>query len=233
MPQTKKTSGKKPVSRTKSAGTGGKKTSQKKKTAGTKPQENAFLPQLTPVILIVCAVLIEVCVIVNQGVVGQAVRRVLTGLFGASIHALFLLMILRAILLYHDRAEGHSIGRSFATAAMQVLLAAFQHVLNGGTEAKDALDVALYYENGQALFGGGAVGGVPGQLLLLGVGRICSVIILAALLLLVALYIAGLTPRGVAVFFAYSVGRIADRVREKRAAAAQTTELEESTVVSQ
>ena len=208
-----------------------KKTSAKssKKKTGTKKQaagrtktgsggENSFLPQITPLILVVAAVLIAVCVIVDQGVLGHGIRDVLAGLFGGGVYALPVLLLIRAFFLRRDREEGRAFSRSVSACAFGVTLSALLHVLSSdAASAALPVDPARYYEAGRALEGGGAVGGIPGQLLLEGFGRVFGLIVLYALLLFVGLYIAGVSPRGVAVTVAYHADRMIEAFKAKRA----------------
>ncbi|MBQ3860603.1 MAG: hypothetical protein II779_08740, partial [Clostridia bacterium] len=85
MPQKKTTAG------------SGRRKSGKPKTPAKKSakSENSFLPQITPLILAAAAILIAVCVIVDQGVVGHGLRDVLAGLFGGAVYALPVLLLIR------------------------------------------------------------------------------------------------------------------------------------------
>ena len=218
MPETKKKKGKSAGSGSRS---GGKKSSAGrsggKKAAARKP-ENAFFPQIAPLILAACAVLTGVCVMVDQGVIGHGIRGVITGLFGGASYALPVLLLVRALFLNRDREEGRSAGRSVSAGAVLILLAMTVHILGGGVSTVEA---KVHYEAGQSLTGGGVVGGVLGQLLLRGFGRVFSVIVLFAALLLLCLYIAGISPRGVWVAAVYHADRLVDRIREKREAEAE------------
>ncbi len=209
MPQKKTTAG------------SGRRKSGKPKTPAKKSakSENSFLPQITPLILAAAAVLIAVCVIVDQGVVGHGLRDVLAGLFGGAVYALPVLLLIRAIFLRRDREEGRAFSRSVSACAFAVCFAMLLHVLaSDPISAKQPVDPGQYYDAGKLLAGGGAVGGIPGQLLLEGFGRVFGLIVLISALLFVGLYIAGVSPRGVAVAVAYHADRLIEACKARRAA---------------
>ena len=212
MPETKKKKGKNTGSRSAKSG----KTAGKKKTAASR--DNAFLPQIAPLILVACAVLIAVCVILDQGVISHGIRGVLTGLLGGAVYALPMLLLVRALLLNRDIGEGRSISRSVSAAAVLVFLAMTLHILGKGSPVTEA---KIHYAEGKTLTGGGVLGGVLGQLLIRGFGPVISLIVLFSLLLFLCLYIVGISPRGVWAALAYHASRLADTIREKREAEAQ------------
>ena len=83
----------------------------------------------------------------------------------------------------------------------------------GGGEHE--LSLKLHYADGMRLVGGGAVGGILGELLFRGFGKVCSVIILAAVIVILSLYVAGLTPKGIYIWIAYHI-KFAGGKRERR-----------------
>ena len=218
MPKTKnpKSSGKTETKK-KTAGAKTKK-STPKETAAKRSDESSFLSQLTPYILAAVAVLTAVCVIVDEGVVGRGIRDVLAGLFGTAVYALPLLLLVRCLFWNRDREEGRGGIRTLCTAVLAILLSMLSHILGGGYAT---LDARVHYHAGADLWGGGVVGGVLGELLLRGFGRVFSLIVLFAAVVLLALYIVGVTPRGVAVFLAYHLDRILENRRAKKAAEAE------------
>ncbi len=218
MPKTKNTkSSGKTETKQKTSGAKTKKTASKQNTV-RKPDENSFLAQLTPYILAAVAVLLAVCVIVDEGVVGRGIRDVLAGLFGMAVYVLPLLLLVRCLFWNRDREEGRGGIRSLCTAVLAVLSAMLSHILGGGYAT---LDARVHYEAGADLWGGGVIGGVLGELLLMGFGRVFSLIVLFVAVVLLALYIAGITPRGVAVFIAYHLDRFLEARRAKKAEEAE------------
>ncbi len=198
-----------------------KNTSTKKKAAEVqaprkqeKP-ESSFVNQAAPYLMAVFAVLIAVCVIMGEGTVGGTIRDVLTGLFAGAAYALPVFILIRTFLWKRDIAEGQNTGRNICTFVVFILLAALLHTLGGG-EAN--FDIKTHYADGMDLIGGGVVGGVIGQLLVKGFGKVCTLIIIFAAMILLALYIAGITPRGVYIYVAYKIKFASERREERRAA---------------
>ncbi|MBQ3815211.1 MAG: hypothetical protein II836_04080, partial [Clostridia bacterium] len=138
MPKTKnpKSSGKTEPSK-KSSGAKTKK-STAKGAAAKRSDENSFLSQLTPYILAAVAVLLAVCVIVDEGVVGRGIRDVLAGLFGTAVYVLPLLLLVRCLFWNRDREEGRGGVRTLCTAVLAILAAMLSHILGGGYESLDA-----------------------------------------------------------------------------------------------
>lgn len=216
MPQSKsnkKTTGK--VAAGKSAKTASKttrnNTASKEKSKNT--SENTFLYQAAPYIIAVVAVLIAVCVIAGEGSVGGGVRGILTGLFAGGAYVLPVMILLRTILWNRDVEEGQNTGRTTATAIVFVILTMILHALAGG---ESTLSPKIHYADGKDLVGGGVIGGFFGELLMMGFGKVCSLIIMFAAAVLLSLYIAGITPRGVFIYIAYKIKYAGEKREEKR-----------------
>ncbi len=212
MPQTKKT-GKTPAKK-KTA------TKSKPKTDRSKGGENSFFSHAAPFIIVALAVLVAVCVIVDEGVVGKGIRGVLCGLFGGGAYALPLFLLVRALFWNRDREEQRNVGRTSATAIEVLLLCMLLHFIFARESAVPVLrtlDAKVLWSEGARLTGGGVTGGILGELMRRGFGPAFSVIVLSIAMLLLALYIAGLTPRGAAAAIAYHASRLAEKRRERKA----------------
>lgn len=212
MPQTKKTTGT-------ARKTAGKKTAAKKqtKTAPAKSARNAdsyeFLSQAAPYILAAVAILLAVCIVIGEGRVGGGIKDFFTGLFSGAAYALPLFILVRAFLWKRDSAEGQNYGRNSCTVIVFLCLTMLLHIVGGG---ENELSLKLHYGDGMRLVGGGAVGGILGELLFRGFGKVCSVIILAAVIVILSLYVAGLTPKGIYIWIAYHI-KFAGEKRAERA----------------
>ena len=212
MPQTKKTTGT-------ARKTAGKKTAAKKqtKTAPAKSARNAdsyeFLSQAAPYILAAVAILLAVCIVIGEGRVGGGIKDFFTGLFSGAAYALPLFILVRAFLWKRDSAEGQNYGRNSCTVIVFLCLTMLLHIVGGG---ENELSLKLHYGDGMRLVGGGAVGGILGELLFRGFGKVCSVIILTAVIVILSLYIAGLTPKGIYIWIAYHI-KFAGEKRAERA----------------
>jgi len=221
MPQTKNT---KPASnknakstRKKSAPAGkktGKNTSKAAPAKVSAPRDYTFLIQAAPYILALAAVLIGVCVVIGEGKVGGGIRGIFTGLFAGGAYALPLLLLVRAYFWNRDNEEGQATAKSACLTIVFVLLTMLLHVLGGGN---NTIDVKNFYAEGCELIGGGVVGGVLGELLLRGFGKVCTLIILITAILFLSLYVAGVTPRGLVIWIAYKIKFSGEKRAEKRA----------------
>ena len=200
-----------------------KNTNTKKKAAEAKvtkkPEkqsaEPSFVNQAAPYLMAVFAVLIAVCVIMGEGAVGGTIRDVLTGLFAGAAYALPVFILIRTFLWKRDVSEGQNTGRNICTFIVFILLAALLHTLGGG---ETSFDIKTHYTDGINLVGGGVFGGMIGLLLVKGFGKVCTLIIIFAAMILLSLYIAGITPRGVYIYIAYKIKFASERREEKRAA---------------
>ena len=220
MPQTKNTKS----STNKSAKSSSAK-SQKTKAAAKSSQKAAhdkntalrdytFLIQAAPYILALAAVLIGVCVVIGEGKVGGGIRDIFTGLFAGGAYALPILLLVRAYFWNRDNEEGQTAAKSACLTIVFVLLTMLLHVLGGGD---NTIDVKKYFADGCSLIGGGVVGGVLGELLLRGFGKVCTLIILFTAILFLTLYAVGVTPRGLVIWIAYKIKFSGEKRAEKRA----------------
>ena len=215
MAQTKKNTGS-------SRSSAGKNTAAKKQTKAAstkktqmneKSETNDLLSQAAPYILAIAAILFSVCIIFGEGKVGGGIKNFFTGLFSGAAYAFPLFMLLRAFLWKRDVAQGLNYSRNTCTLIVFLCLTMFLHIVGNGA---NEFDVKLQYANGMNLVGGGAVGGILGELLYRGFGKVCSIIILTAAILILSLYIAGLTPKGIYIWIAYHI-KYAGEKRAERA----------------
>lgn len=174
--------------------------------------EASIISQLTPYILAVFALLSAACVIVGEGQVGGGVRGILTGLFGGAAYALPVFILVRALIWNRDAREGRVTSRSASMTIVFLMLTMLLHITAGG---QNTLDVKTHYAEGNILSGGGVFGGVLGELLMKGFGKVCSLIIIIAVILILALYIWGMTPRGLFILIAYKI-KFANEKRAER-----------------
>lgn len=220
MPQTKNTksstnksakSSSAKSQKTKAAAKSSQKAAHDKNTA---PRDYTFLIQAAPYILALAAVLIGVCVVIGEGKVGGGIRDIFTGLFAGGAYALPILLLVRAYFWNRDNEEGQTAAKSACLTIVFVLLTMLLHVLGGGD---NTIDVKKYFADGCSLIGGGVVGGVLGELLLRGFGKVCTLIILFTAILFLTLYAVGVTPRGLVIWIAYKIKFSGEKRAEKRA----------------
>lgn len=170
--------------------------------SASREHSSAFIDKSVPYFLGVAAVLIGVCVIFGEGWFGGAIKNALTGVFAGAAYALPVVLIIRALLWKRDTDEGLRGGRTVCTVIVYALVTMLLHLVGGG---EGSFSISAHYANGKSLVGGGVVGGLLGQLIESGFGKTASLIIVITSLVLLSLYVAGLTPRGVFIWIAYKI----------------------------
>lgn len=178
------------------------------------PYEEGFVYQLTPYIVSLFALLLAVCIIAGEGKIGGGIRGILAGLFSGAAYVLPVFILIRALTWRRDIEDGAFAARSACMGVVYILLAMLLHILGGGDTV---LTPSVHYADGQYFVGGGIVGGLLGELLVRGFGKVCSLIILFAAMILLILYVAGMTPRGVCIYIAYKIKVTLDERRERLA----------------
>ncbi len=191
------------------------------------PYEEGFVHQLTPYIISLFALLLAVCIIAGEGKIGGGIRGVLAGLFSGAAYVLPVCILVRALTWRRDLEDGAFAARSACMGVVYILLAMLLHILGGGDSS---LSPAVHYADAQDFVGGGVIGGLFGELLVRGFGRVCSLIILLAAMVLLILYIAGMTPRGVCIYMAYKIKVALDKRRERLAEQQNPSRMEQRRV---
>ncbi len=205
-----------------------KKTSAKKNDVPVEREdglsaEEGFFHQLTPYFVALFALLLAVCIIAGEGRIGGGIRNFLAGLSSGAAYVLPVFLLVRALMWRRDIEDGAFAPRSACLGVVYVLLAMLLHILGGGDAT---LIPSVHYADGKDFVGGGLLGGLFGELLIRGFGKVCSLIILFAATVLLALYVAGMTPRGLCIYIAYKIKVSMDNRRD-RLAEQQTSERRE------
>lgn len=193
-----------------------KKTSSKKqskKTETVKREKNNVLIQVAPYILAVIAIFLAVCIVIGEGTLGGGLKDIFTGLFSGAAYAVPIFLLIRAYLWKRDVEAGQLYGRNCCTVIVFVCLTMLLHLVGGGM---DELSLKIHYSSGKNLVGGGAVGGILGELFFMGFGKVCSIIIITALMVMLTLYVFGVTPKGIYIWIAYHI-KFAGEKRAERA----------------
>ena len=210
-----------------------RKTSAKKTDAPVReeraevPYEEGFVHQLTPYIISLFALLLAVCIIAGEGKIGGGIRGVLAGLFSGAAYVLPIFILVRALTWRRDLEDGAFAARSACMGVVYILLAMLLHILGGGDSS---LSPGIHFADGQNFVGGGVIGGLFGELLVRGFGRVCSLIILLAAVILLVLYVAGMTPRGACIYMAYKIKVALDKRRERLAEQQNPSRMEQRRV---
>lgn len=167
--------------------------------------------QLMPFIWAVAAVFTAVCLLTDGvGIVGEGLRSLLFGLFAGAAYTLPLYFALAAFMWHSDSERGMIPWKIVCFTVTFCLSDVMLHFFTGGAAT---LSPVQHYRAGLAHEGGGAVGGVLGELMMRGFGRSLSLVLLFALLFLFALLMFGITPRGLWVLIAYKIKMSRERAR--------------------
>lgn len=174
--------------------------------------EDSFVHQLAPYLVALFALLLAVCIIAGEGKIGGGVRSLFAGLFSGAAYVLPVFILIRAFTWRRDIEDGAFAARTACLFVVYVLLSSLLHILGGGAKT---LIPAVHFVDGRDFVGGGFFGGLIGELLVRGFGKVCSLIILFAAMALLVLYVAGMTPRSVLIWAAYSIKVAMDKRRTR------------------
>lgn len=191
------------------------------------PDPDRLLHQIIPYILVVAAIFLLVCFVLTDavglerpmGIIGHALRSLLTGLWSWAAFYIPLLMLYLAVIWRRtiaERTTGYKIG--FALTCI-TLCSALVEVFAIREAAEPKINPVALWQEGCAIRGGGLLGGIVGQLCFRGFGFVGTLIVVIALLLVFIMFFFGLTPSAIVLYIRYAL-----KVRaEKRAAHAGET----------
>ena len=186
-----------------------------------KERAKSFIHSAIPFVVIVCAVFFAVCLFVPEacGIVGNAIKIFMRGLFGGSAYALPVIMIIGAVFHRRDIREGYIAFRILFALLCVINLSV---ILQGISGSMDAFDVVLFYTKGSQLLGGGVVGASIGYILHKITGYVGLYIISIILFVVATIFLCGLTPGMIARF----VADFHKEQKQKRALAREVAQTE-------
>ncbi len=167
------------------------------------PATDRTVHQLMPYLLGVAAVFLLICFLSSglTGVVGEFLRWLFYGLFGGSA---FVIPVLLAILAFYWRKELKNGSLPFFILYQVLFFLACAPMLHVWTKGScDAYSWSAFWEQGGDLVGGGAIGGLIGWGLYALTGPVGAHIIGIAAILVLGLFMFGLTPYSIYVYIAY------------------------------
>lgn len=190
------------------------------------PPSSKLVHQFIPFIMFVVALLIAVCLIVvelaggDMGIVGNLASRIFCGLFG--IGAFFIPIILVCLgICWHKIIDSYRAASNtvFAILSM-VMLSAFIHVFwaSGSFSLIDLWDI------GTRPGGGGVIGGLISELLVLCFKQAGAIIITLALLIISLMFLFSITPKSIIIYCKYK-----SKLRRERRAEIEAEEKERIT----
>ncbi len=181
---------------------------------------SALIHQILPYIFGLAAFFIALCLILidiagkkdSMGFVGTFVSGLFCGTFGGGAFLVPILMIYLAI-VWRKSVDNSQVGYKLTFSVLAVLLtSALIHVC---VLEEHTFNPVILFEN--RLAGGGILGGWLGQLSYLGLRVVGSLIVLPALLLVDMMFLFGITPDHIVLYFRYR-----RKMREERIAAGET-----------
>ncbi len=189
----------------------GKKTTAK---TGSVPRENdhSFARQAGPYILAVCGVLLAVCMLAGDGIVGGGIQKLFCGLFGVIAFTLPVYLMILALLWRAEWESGMLQWKITAACVIASFTAQLAHILDGGPATFHPVQL---YVGGMSFHGGGVIGGWLGELFIRGFGKVCTLIIAFTLVAVLLLFLFGITPRGLWITVQYKI-RVAMEKRAER-----------------
>lgn len=209
MPQKKTTSGEKTTP----------KNTKKQENASTRAsaqRENSgsFARQVGPYLLAVGGLLLAVCLLAGDGIIGGGIQKLFCGLFGVVAYTLPLYFFLMAFLWRNDLESGLLRWKILSAFVILCCTAQLAHIFDRGL---DTFHPVKLFASGVSLHGGGVIGGWLGVLFLRGFGKVCTLIVAIGLSLTLLLFMFGVTPRGLMVMILYKI-RVAREKAKDRAA---------------
>jgi len=212
----------KSTGKTKSAGdTSAKKGSAAKTKSTAKPaarRDNSMLAlQLGPYILAVCGILLAVCMLAGDGIVGGGIQKLFCGLFGVIAYTLPIYFLILAFIWRAEWESGLLRWKVISAAVIAAFTAQLAHIFDGGLDTFHPVEL---FKSGMTLHGGGVLGGWLGVLFIRGFGKVCTLVIAFGLLFVLVLFLFGVTPRGLVVTILYKIRVARERAQEKKQAKA-------------
>ncbi len=181
--------------------------------------------QVMPFVLIICAIFLLISYIVSDaestGFFGGLLKKIFFGFFAGGAWAIPFAVLNLAIFYRKDLEKGFLGCKITFTAAfvssLSVLINAFAR--HGGS-VPETFNLIELFKLGCAVDGGGIVGGIIGNLILMGFGFVGTVIFTIALMLLFATFMFGLTPHMLIVYIVTAIRKwrdgLSDKMEEQR-----------------
>lgn len=222
---TKKAPAKKPVKKPAKA----VKTAQAPKPARSPEQQAMELRRrltVAPIVFSVAAVLLLIFFIFvnHQGSVGSFLTRAFTWAFGGGKWLLPALLILGAIFWKEDFTSRNVAGKALISSGFFLSVDCLLYDIVAYWGGERVLTGREIWEGTEGAVGGGVIGNGLGKLLIAGIGNIATPILLIVLVLVLGVFLFGLTP---GELFEIIRERAAERKAEREEARAYAEELSE------
>ncbi len=208
-----------------------KKTESKKQTAQKKdvskkeslPASKRLIHQILPYIFAVTAFFLALCFFLvnimdkpdSMGFVGKLISNILLGFLGFGAFIVPVILTYFTIVWRKSVDAGQTGYKIFFSCVCIALVSALIHVcvLQGNSELQTWNPIALF-NSGRQLSSGGIVGGLLGQLSFVGLRFAGSLVVIIAILLITVMFLFGMTPDNIIVYFKYKARIRAERKAE-------------------
>lgn len=196
---------------------GAKKRNALRKTAAdAKPtRHESFSSQFAPYMIGVLAIFISICIYAGDGagIVGEAIKKFLLGMNGATAFSLPLFILVHLLRFKRDKESGVIVGRVISTFGTYALISALLHIWTSGIHEIFSPE---HWNAAQRLNGGGVVGGAIGESMLRLFGKAGALLLIFAALIVSTLYIFNVTPLGLYAIISDKLEKRRDRRYELR-----------------
>lgn len=199
--KTKTTGGRRPAQVTAGKSGGGKSSGVPKKTTVTEvPRSESTVHQILPYIYIVGALFLSACYLFRDsagkvGVLGRGINQAFTGLLGWPAF-LIPLILLNLAIFWRRYVDLHLVGPKLTLSGLSILFSsALVQVVRDRSLGAAVYAPKQLWAAGNALTGGGVLGGWLGSLCWQFVGFVGSMIVLIPLLVVLLMFLFGITPR--------------------------------------
>ncbi len=192
-----------------------KKSSQrnKKSPAPVPEHRDSILYQCIPFLLIVLALLFEVCLLLpdNTAVLGAFISNLLFGLCSWPAYLLPILLVVVAV--YFRRIEGSIVPKAIYSGICLLMLCV---VIHSFSDYAQSLNIIELFTAGTQKSGGGAIGGMAGSLLCKSCGVIITRIIGFACIVLFGCLLFDITPHTLWVWIRFTTKKKHEEIKRAR-----------------
>ena len=197
-----------------SAKTTAKKTDKPAARQVSRGENSLFAQQAGPYILAVCGILLAVCMLAGDGIVGGGIQKLFCGLFGVIAYTLPIYLLILAFIWRAEWESGMLRWKVLSAVVIAAFTAQLAHIFDGGP---DTFHPAELFRDGMIPHGGGVFGGWLSALFISGFGKVCTLVIAFGLLFVLILFLFGITPRGLWVTLLYKIRIAGEKRQEKKA----------------
>jgi len=181
------------------------------------PNPSSIMNQLIPYILGIAALFITICLFSETaaGGVGAVIRKLLFGLLSYGAYAVPVLTVVLGVFWRRDVEKNSCHYKIVFFVIILIFISVLSHILTVEEgSVYDTYSLKALWQGGLERACGGVAGGLIGGLLLQGIGFATTFIISMLIVLVLGIFMFGLTPRALWIYIAYYI----HEAKEKQAA---------------